>query len=125
MKTRNYNASYDEAKKFVEFAIDGLLPAVRCADNAIEKFNDNPCVHTGARRFEAEKLLITQLIKTRTLLWKAWSENYKGSISAKEYCELMEETLKNLRPEGEKTHKDEGIFWFGKVGKELNGKEVK
>lgn len=125
MKTRNHNASYDEAKRLVEFAIDGLLPAVRCADNAIEKFNYNPCIRTGARRFEAEKLLITQLIKTRTLLWKEWSENYKGEVSAMEYSELMDEALKSLRPEGEKVNADASIFWFGNVGKELNGKEVK
>jgi hypothetical protein len=114
----------EEAKIFVEFAISGLLPTVAYADKAIEMYNMRPCVLTGSNRQEAEKLAMEAIIKTRKLLWNTWKKEFKGAVSAKEYCELMDEALKKLRPEGEKT-KSEGVFWFGKVGKELNGKEVK
>jgi len=125
MRKISKNASIYEAKQFVEFAIGGLLPAIAAADKAIELYNNRPCIQTGAHRLEAERLAMNATIKTRTLLWKAWSEMFKDEISAKEYSELMDECLKKLRPEGENV-KSEGIFWIGKVGKELNnGKEVK
>ena len=114
----------EEAKIFVEFAISGLLPTVAYADKAIEMYNKRPCIHTGSHRREAEKLAMDSIIKTRKLLWNAWKKEFKGAVSSKEYCELMEEALKKLRPEGEKVE-SEGQFWIGQVGKELNGKEGK
>ena len=117
-KTKN-TALYDEAKTFVEFAISGLLPVVAYADKALEIYENRPCVHTGSARQEAEALAMKSIIQTRKLLWKAWKENFKEVVSAEEYSDMMEETLKKLRPEGEET-KSQGKVWLGKVGKELD-----
>lgn len=118
-------ALHEEAKIFVEFAISGLIPTIAYADKAIEMYNKRPCIYTGSHRHDAEKLAMDAIVKTRKLLWNAWKKNFKGAVSEDEYCELMEQALKNLRPEGENV-KSEGQFWIGKVGKELNnGKEVK
>lgn len=124
MMKLNKKALREEAKIFVEFAISGLLPTVAYADKAIEMYNQRPCIYTGSHRRDAEKLAMDAIVKTRKLLWKAWRDEFKDAITAKEYCELMEEAMKTLRPEGEET-KSEGQFWIGQVGKELNGKEGK
>ena len=114
----NKKALREEARIFMEFAISGLIPAISYADSALEMYEKHPCVQTGSRRHDAEKLALDAIKKTRKLLWNAWKENFADAISAKEYCEIMEETISKLRPEGENA-KSEGKFWLGQVGKEV------
>lgn len=104
----------------VEWTISDLLPLVQGAELAIEKYYESPSIRNGSYMMEMKKLAQKNIEQTSRLLWIAWKENFKGYVSAEEYCEIMEETLKKLRPEGE------GHFWASRVAPELeNGKEVK
>ena len=94
----------DEAKRFVEYAIGGLLPVVAYANKARDVFERNPCVLTGSRRHDAEEAMKKSVIDTRKLLWKMWKEEFKSYISAKKYCHMMEDALNLLNPEGNSTN---------------------
>lgn len=104
MKTKEQTMKED-AREFVEYAIGGLLPVVAYANKAREVFDMRPCVLTGARRHDAEEAMKKSVMDTRKLLWKMWREEFKRYISAKEYCDMMEDALNLLNPQGTSKNK--------------------
>ena len=112
----------DKAEVFVEFAIGGLLPEIAKADKALEVYNARPSIYTGATRQEAEDEALAAIATTKKMMWKVWKDEFKGAVSAKDYCQMMEDAITKLRPEGEGSTSG-GSYWLDKAGDELNGKD--
>ena len=98
MKSKGQMA--EDIKRFVEYAIDGLHPIVECANKAREVFDMRPCVLTGSRRHDAEEAMRKSISATRKMLWNKWKQEFKPYVSAKDYCEMIEDSTMRLFNKG-------------------------
>jgi len=120
MKLLNKKTAITEARAFVEYAINALIPIVQRAELATEKYYSSPSIQNGSYMADMKKLADQGIKHIGKLLWAAWKENFKQTLTEEEYIDLMADALKKYRPEGE------WAYWESRIVPGLeNGKEVK
>lgn len=90
-----------KCRAMVENELGKLLPAIREADLAIQMYDKTPSIRNGAKRHDAEERARFAIQDTSELLWMKYHAMFSDFVTEDEMTEMIAQTLRILRPEGE------------------------
>ena len=102
-----------EVQSFVDSRIKELLPIVQSAEKAIEKFYESPSIKNGSYMGDMRTLSQKAIDSIGKILWSEWRNQFHMTITEDEYTNMIEDSLRRLRPEGE------GDYWVSRVVPEI------
>lgn len=69
--------------------MDYMLPFIREAESAREKYDSNPSIQNGARRHEAEQKAKDAIECTSQHLWETWEREFRDIVTECEFVALI------------------------------------